>query len=184
VKNPASNAVNGRLLNRAVLVLNANYSPLMVCTAKRAICMDYLNKVDVLVNYNEKVGSPSTSIDLPSVIKIKNYIRYDNLSVDLNKKNILARDNYTCQYCKSNRLPLTIDHIIPKKRGGGDSWENLVAACQPCNQKKGDQTPNESNMILKSVPKRPNRLHYFHRFVKNNQVDWKPYLFLEPFKIN
>lgn len=184
MKNPSSNAVNGHLLNRAVLVLNANYSPLMVCTAKRAICMDYLDKVDVLVNYDEKVHSPSMSWDLPSVVKIRDYVRYDNLTVDLNRKNIITRDNYTCQYCGITRISLTIDHVIPKGRGGNDSWENLVAACQPCNQKKRDRTPDESNMHLNRVPKHPNRLHYFQRFVKDNQHEWKPYLFMEPFKIN
>ena len=96
---PSSNAVNGHLLNRAVLVLNANYSPMMVCTAKRAICMEFLDKIDVLVNYNEQVHSPSLSLDLPSVIKIRDYIRYDNLSVDLNRKNVIARDEHICQYC-------------------------------------------------------------------------------------
>lgn len=184
MKNPASNAVNGHLLNRAVLVLNANYSPLMVCTAKRAICLDYLDKVDVLVNYDEKIYSPSMSYDLPSVIKIKHYIRYENMSMDLNRKNILARDNHTCQYCNANRIALTIDHIIPKKRGGSDTWENLVAACQPCNQKKGGLTLKESNMVLNRIPKRPNRLHYFQRYVKDHQMNWKPFLFMEPFKIN
>ena len=81
------------------------------------------------------MGFP-TIFDLPSVIKIKDYVRHDNLSVDLNRKNIIARDEYTCQYCGVSKTPLTIDHITPKGKGGGDSWENLVAACKPCNQKK------------------------------------------------
>tara|TARA_B100000214_G_C23774460_1_gene538317 strand:- start:192 stop:740 length:549 start_codon:yes stop_codon:yes gene_type:complete len=177
-----SNTVNGQLLNRAVLVLNANYSPMMVCSAKRAICMDYLDKVEIIVNYNEQINSPSVSQFLPSVIKIKKYVNYDNLSVDLNRKNVIARDENSCQYCGDSKIPLTIDHIIPKGRGGIDSWENLVAACKPCNQKKGDRTPEEVGMLLKKKPKRLNRLHYFQKFVKEKQKDWKPYLFMEPFK--
>jgi len=184
VKIPSTHAVNGFLLNRAVLVLNANYSPMMICTAKRAICMDYLDKVEVLVNYDEQVHSPSISWDLPSVVKIRDYVRYDNLSVDLNRKNVIARDEHVCQYCGISRTPLTIDHIIPKGKGGLDTWENLVAACKPCNQKKGDKTPEEVNMLLARVPKRPNRLHYFQKFVKAQQQDWRPYLFMEAFKIN
>ena len=176
--------VNGQLLNRAVLVLNANYSPMMVCTAKRAICLEILNKIDILANYEEKVHSPSTTINLPSVIKIRDFIRYDNLSVDLNRKNILSRDEHVCQYCGGNRDPLTIDHILPKGRGGQDLWENLVTACKPCNQKKGNRTPEEANMLLKRTPKRPNRLHYFYKFVNEKQIEWRPYLFMEPFKIN
>ncbi len=181
MKIPSSKAVNGFLLDRAVLVLNANYSPMMICTAKRAICMDYLDKVEVLVNYEEKVHSPSLSWDLPSVVKIRDFIRYDNLSVDLNRKNIIARDEYTCQYCGKSKSPLTIDHVIPKGKGGQDTWENLVVACKPCNQKKGDRTPDEAGMPLTRIPKRPNRLHYFQRFVKEKQQDWRPYLFMEPF---
>ena len=181
---PSSTAINGYLLNRAVLVLNANYSPMMVCTAKRAICMDYLDKIEVLVNYEEQVHSPSVSLDLPSVIKIRDYVRYDNISVDLNRKNVITRDEHTCQYCGTSRLPLTIDHIKPKGKGGLDTWENLVTACKPCNQKKGDKTPEEVNMLLDRVPKRPNRLHYFQRYVKGQQKNWRPYLFMEPFKVN
>ena len=181
MKIPSSKAVNGFLLDRAVLVLNANYSPMMICTAKRAICMDYLDKVEVLVNYEEKVHSPSLSWDLPSVVKIRDFIRYDNLSVDLNRKNIIARDEYTCQYCGKSKSPLTIDHVIPKGKGGQDTWENLVVACKPCNQKKGDRTPDEAGMPLTRIPKRPNRLHYFQRIVKEKQQDRRPYLFMEPF---
>lgn len=184
MKTPSSNAVNGHLLNRAVLVLNANYSPMMVCTAKRAICLEYLDKIDILVNYSDRVHSPSTSLNLPSVIKIRDFVRYDNLSVELNRKNVIARDENICQYCGTSKNPLTIDHIIPKGRGGIDTWDNLVTACKSCNQKKGSQTPDEANMPLRRIPKRPNRLHYFKRFVKDQQKDWRPYLFMEPFKVN
>ena len=184
MKTPSSNSINGKLLSRAVLVLNANYAPMMVCTAKRAICMEYLDKVDILANYNDKIHSPTITYDLPSVIKIKDYVRYDNLSVDLNRKNVIARDEHICQYCGISKIPLTIDHVTPKGRGGIDSWENLVAACKPCNQKKGDRMPDEVGMALKRNPKRPNRLYYFQRFVKEQQKDWYPYLFMEPFRIN
>ena len=146
--------------------------------------MGYLDKIDVLANYTDQVHSPSITLSLPSVIKIRDYIRYDNLSVDLNRKNVMARDENTCQYCNTSKAPLTIDHVIPKGRGGMDTWENLVAACKPCNQKKSDRTPEEAGMVLNKIPKRPNRLHYFQRFVKDQQKDWRPYLFMEPFKIN
>ena len=182
MKMPSTGSVNCSLLSRAVLVLNANYTPMMVCTAKRAICMEYLDKVDILVSYDDKVNSPSLSYDLPSVIKIKDYVRYDNLSVDLNRKNVIARDEYSCQYCGVSKIPLTIDHITPKGRGGVDTWENLVAACKPCNQKKGNRMPEEVGMALKKKPKRPNRLYYFQRYVNEQQKEWRPYLFMEPFR--
>ena len=178
------NSSNNQLLSRAVLVLNANYAPMMVCSAKRAICLEILDKVDILANYEEKVNSPSVTLSLPSVIKIRDFVRYDNLSVDLNRKNILSRDEHICQYCGDKNSPLTIDHILPKGRGGQDLWENLVTACKPCNQKKGNKTPEEASMPLKRKPKRPNRLHYFYKYINDKQEEWKPYLFMEPFKIN
>ena len=98
----------------------------------------------------------------------------------LSRKNILIRDNNICQYCGEGGNALTIDHIYPKFRGGKDTWENLVCACKNCNQKKGNRTPQEANMPLIKTPKRPNRIHYFQRYVKDRQADWRPYLFMEP----
>jgi 5-methylcytosine-specific restriction endonuclease McrA len=174
------NFSNQNLLNSAVLVLNANYSPMTVCTAKRAITLYFLDKIDVLSNYNDKVHSPTVSLELPSVIKIKTYIKNNSMSVEISRKNILVRDNYTCQYCETHSNALTVDHIIPKFRGGQDIWENLVGACKNCNQKKGTRTPEEAGMPLIKKPKRPNRIHYFQRYVKAKQTDWRPYLFMEP----
>ena len=96
------------LLDSSVLVLNANYSPMTVCTAKRAISLYFLNKIDVLSNYNEKVHSPSISLSLPSIIKIKTYIKNHSIAVEISRKNILIRDNYTCQYCSLQNKSLTI----------------------------------------------------------------------------
>ena len=171
---------NENLLNSAVLVLNANYSPMTVCTAKRAITLYFLNKIDVLSNYGEKVHSPSTVLELPSVIKIKTYIKNNSMAVEISRKNILVRDHYTCQYCGKQNKSLTVDHVIPKFRGGQDTWENLVAACKECNQTKGERTSEEAGMPLAKKPKRPNRIHYFQRYVKERQIDWRPYLFMEP----
>ena len=120
-------------------------------------------------------------MELPSVVKIHDYVRYDNMAIEINRKNILARDEYICQYCNTTNGPLTIDHIIPKERGGYDSWDNLVTACQDCNRKKGNRTPEEAKMPLLKHPKKPNRIHYFQQFIKESQHNWKPYLFLEAF---
>ena len=171
---------NNNLLSSAVLVLNANYSPMTICTAKRAISLYFLNKIDVLSNYDDKINSPSLSLNLPSVIKIKTYIKNNNMAVEISRKNILARDGYKCQYCGIQSKALTVDHVIPKFRNGLDSWENLVAACKNCNQIKGEKTPEEAKMPLLKKPKRPNRIHYFQRLVKKKQAAWRPYLFMEP----
>jgi len=172
---------NGSLLNRSVLVLNTNYTPLTICTARRAICLSYLDKVDVLESYGEKVHSPSVSLHLPSIVKLKGFVNFNSMSVALSRRNILLRDNHNCQYCATKSGPFTIDHIVPKERGGSDAWENLVTACQPCNRTKGNRTPDEANMPLKRYPRKPNRIHYFQQFIKDHQASWRPYLFLEPF---
>ena len=171
---------NNNLLSSAVLVLNANYSPMTVCTAKRAISLHFLDKIDILSNYEEKINSPSLSLELPSVIKIRTYIKNNNMAVEISRKNILARDNHKCQYCGKQSNSLTVDHVLPKFRNGQDTWENLVAACKSCNQLKGEKTPEEAKMPLLKKPKRPNRIHYFQRLVKDKQADWRPYLFMEP----
>ena len=102
------------------------------------------------------------------------------MAVEISRKNILVRDNYTCQYCGKQNKSLTVDHVIPKFRGGQDTWENLVAACKECNKTKGERNSEEAGMPLAKKPKRPNRIHYFQRYVKERQIDWRPYLFMEP----
>ncbi|HIC38341.1 MAG TPA: HNH endonuclease, partial [Candidatus Marinimicrobia bacterium] len=135
---------NGSLLNKAVLVLNTNYAPLMICTARRAICLTYLEKVEILVTYNDKVHSPSKTLALPSIIKLRDFVHYNSMNVVMNRKNIMIRDKHTCQYCGKKSSSMTIDHIIPKERGGSDYWDNLVAACQQCNKTKDNHTPEEA----------------------------------------
>ena len=120
---PQSKAVNGYLLNRAVLVLNSNYAPMTVCTAKRAICLQVLKKIDVIAKYDDEIHSPSISLNLPSVIKIRDYIRYNDLAVEISRKNILIRDDHSCQYCGTKMTShLTVDHVLPRFRGGKDIW--------------------------------------------------------------
>ena len=169
------------ILNRSVLVLNTNYAPMDICTAKRAICLYYNEKVDILESYKEDVHSPSITLSLPSIVRLKDYVKHNQMDVILTRRNLLVRDNYECQYCGSKKSPLTMDHVNPKKQGGKDSWENLVAACQTCNRKKGNRTPDEAKMPLKRIPRKPNKIHYFQQFISTHQGSWKPYLFLESF---
>ena len=169
------------ILNRSVLVLNTNYATMDICTAKRAICLYYNEKVDILESYKEDVHSPSITLSLPSIVRLKDYVKHNQMDVILTRRNLLVRDNYECQYCGSKKSPLTMDHVKPKKQGGKDSWENLVAACQNCNRKKGNRTPDEAKMPLKRIPRKPNKIHYFQQFISTHQGSWKPYLFLESF---
>jgi len=176
--------INNSLLNRRVLILNQNYQPISVAPAKRAIVLMFKGKIEVLENYSETVHSPTISMSLPSVIKLNYYVSFKRRDIVLSRRNILKRDGYTCQYCGTHSIPMTIDHVIPKRNGGKDTWENLTTACIKCNLKKGNRTPKESKMPLVRKPKKPTMITFFQKFVKKYQDTWRPYLFMDPKEIN
>ena len=167
------------ILNRRVLVLNQSYEPLMVIGAKRAVILLLNEKVDSLENYREKIHSAYISLPLPSVIKLKHYARIRRKEIVLSRKNILKRDNHTCQYCGVRSVPMTIDHVISRKKGGEDTWDNLVAACVPCNTRKGNHSPREVQMALVKIPRKPTMILHLQKFVKQFQSSWRPYLFMK-----
>ena len=105
------------LLSRSVLVLNTNYAPMDICSAKRAICLYYNEKVDILESYKEDVHSPSVTLSLPSIVRLKDFVKHHKMDVILTRRNLLVRDNYECQYCGSKKSPLTMDHVKPKNQG-------------------------------------------------------------------
>ena len=146
------------ILNRKVLVLNQSYEPLMVINAKRAIVLIIKEKVKMLEKYSENIRSVQNSFDLPSVIRLNFYVHLKYKDIVLNRRNILKRDDYRCQYCAKQATPLTIDHIVPKNKGGKDSWENLVAACSKCNTRKGDTLLKHMDMKLLKKPRKPSKL--------------------------
>lgn len=168
------------LLNQNVLVLNQNYEPLSVCSARRAFLLLYLDKAEMIETYDGfKIRSVLKSYPLPSVVRLGRYIKSPQKKILLTRKNIIIRDNATCCYCGSTRGPMTVDHVIPKNMGGTDSWDNLVCACDRCNNKKGDRTPAQSRMRLLKKPARPNHITYIQRFIGVSDNRWKPYLFME-----
>ncbi|XP_022932702.1 uncharacterized protein LOC111800353 [Cucurbita pepo subsp. pepo] len=139
------------------LVLDISYRPVNVVCWKRAICLEFMEKADVLEYYDQTVSSPSGSFYIPAVLRVPHLlqvVKRRRIKQSLSRKNILYRDNYTCQYCSSHES-LTIDHVLPVSRGGEWTWENLVAACVKCNSKKGQKTVEEANMKLKKTPKAP-----------------------------
>ncbi|KAI5427797.1 uncharacterized protein LOC127126652 [Lathyrus oleraceus] len=140
------------------LVLDISYRPVNVVCWKRAICLEFMEKADVLEYYDKTVNSPSGSFYIPAVLRIRHLlqvIKRRRVSKNtLSRKNILFRDNYTCQYCSSHEN-LTIDHVVPAALGGGWTWENLVTACYKCNSKKGRKSIEEAKMKLNKVPKAP-----------------------------
>ena len=138
------------------LVLNYSYEPLQFCSAKRAIVMVLSGRAEFIESDGYVVRSPTTTFKLPAVVRVLNIVRRTRRKgIAFSKKNILRRDNFTCQYCGSHENPLTVDHILPKSRGGKSSWNNVVVAYKPCNLKKGNQTPSEKGMQLGKKPSKP-----------------------------
>ncbi|GMI65277.1 hypothetical protein like AT2G23840 [Hibiscus trionum] len=139
------------------LVLDISYRPINVVSWKRALCLEFMEKADVLEYYDQTVNSPSGPFNIPAVLRIPHLlqvVKRRRISTNLSRKSVLFRDNFTCQYCRT-RDNLTIDHVLPMARGGEWTWENLVTACAKCNSKKGRKTLEEANMALIKVPKAP-----------------------------
>lgn len=165
-------------MNGHVLVLNQDYSALTLCSVERAVILILLQKADLVEAIPERyIRSPSRHFPWPSVVRLKAYVAVPYKRIMISRKNILRRDRFRCQYCGS-REKLTVDHVIPKSRGGRDTWENLVAACTPCNNRKGNRTPEEANMQLRRKPFRPTHVMFIRDFVGTVNDTWKPYLFL------
>lgn len=166
-------------MNKKVLVLNHNYEPLSVCHVKKAVVLLYLGKAELIEPYDDKyLHSVSLTIPFPSIVRLSSYVRVPYKKIVLSRKNILRRDGHRCQYCARTDVALTVDHVIPRARGGEDSWENLVTACVRCNNKKGDRSPAEAHMQLIRKPIRPNHVMFLRDFVGEVDERWKPYLFM------
>jgi 5-methylcytosine-specific restriction endonuclease McrA len=148
-------------VNTTVLVLNQNYEPLNVCNVRRAIIMVFDGKAEVLEEYPLIMRSTSRVFPFPSVIRMTYLIRRPRPRVKLTRREIFIRDGFTCQYCGRKSHDLTIDHVIPRSRGGGHSWENLVSACKSCNHRKGGKSLQQARMKLRSDPKEPRASMYY-----------------------
>ncbi len=165
-------------MNGHVLVLNRDYSALSICSVQRAIVLVHLQKAEMVeAQPGRFVRSTSVRHPWPSIVRLNLYVRVPYRRTLLSRKNVLRRDQLRCQYCAS-RDRLTIDHVLPKSRGGKDTWENLVAACVPCNNRKGNRTPDEAGMTLARKPFRPSYVMFIRDFVGQMEETWKPYLFL------
>lgn len=158
-----------------VLVLNASYEPLNICNWKRAFLLIFKGKAEQL-EHNGKVIYRNFKI--PTVIRLRKYIKVPYKEIPLTRKNLMYRDDFTCQYCSVKSGSLTIDHVTPTSRGGNDTWENVVACCQNCNVKKGNKTPKEADMPLKRHPKSPCGHLYFEatRLATSRFPDWQKYI--------
>ena len=164
-------------MNTPVLVLNANFEPLNVCTTRRAINLILSGKADLVMNGRGWIKTVTMAYPRPSIIRLEKMIKRPRPHIRLTKREILRRDEFTCQYCGNHTLYLTIDHIVPRRLGGTHTWDNLVAACSLCNHRKGGRTLDQSQMRLLRHPSEPptSAQYLFSRHIKENQ-EWLPYI--------
>lgn len=164
-------------LNEPVLILNINYEPLHVCNIKRALNLLLAGKAEIVLNGRGYIHTSSDQFEIPSVIKLAYMVKRPRPQIALSKREILRRDDYTCQYCGRKTNLLTIDHVVPRHAGGSHSWYNLVAACAPCNRRKGGKMLDQANMQLRRRPFEPNpsAFYLFGNHLEKRQ-EWNEFL--------
>ena len=158
------------------LKLDAAYRPIGIINGTEALVMCLIGKARTIETYDKVIRSTSKAFKIPSVIVLCRVIKFKFNSIHCSRKTVFERDNHTCQYCQKSfgSKELTLDHVLPKSRGGEKIWSNLVAACKKCNQKKGNRTPAEANMKLLKEPRQPK--NKFIDSKSNIQKIWKDYL--------
>lgn len=157
-------------------MLNASYEPLNITSWRRAIVLLLKGKAEQLEHNGKYVYA---DFPLPSVIRLRQYVRVPYTEIALTRKNLLHRDGHSCQYCGYSGDDLTLDHVIPRSRGGQDTWENIAVACVRCNVKKGNRTPKEAGMLLLKKPHKPHSSLYFEvaKYVKGGaNQEWRKYV--------
>ncbi len=184
------------MLNMPTLVLNKTWTPVNVTTVRRAICMSFMELariVDVssyeLFSFDAWVergptngniiNTVESAFDIPEVVVVKRYNKVPTGGVVFSRRNLYRRDNYMCQYCtsKPGTEELTIDHVLPKCRGGRTTWENCVLACVTCNTKKGNKLPSEAGMTIRTDPRKPSwSPQYAITRRKNRPSSWDAFL--------
>lgn len=167
-----------------VLVLNASYEAINICSARKAMTLIIKGAATVQDNSELQMHSGCATWAVPSVIRLVEFRKIPIRNRALSRRGILARDRNRCQYCDRQLLhaqDITLDHIIPRCKGGESLWENLVTCCQPCNLKKGSKTPEEAGMRLKHQPKPFNRhtSQALHREAATGIADWRKYLYFD-----
>ena len=157
------------------LKLDASWRPIEIIPAEKGFSMVYTGRAQSVENYTH---GPCARFLFPSVIVLRNYVQKKRITMSPTRKNIYWRDKYTCQYCagQSKHNELSLDHVIPKSRGGNRGWLNLVACCHRCNQKKGDKTPIEASMELINKPYVPSVsiIDFYHHI--NVPKNWLPFI--------
>lgn len=160
-----------------MLVLNATFEPINVCTVRRAVVLLLKEKAEMIERADWQLHSANSTIDRPMVIRLVSYIRIprDTHRRKITRRAVLARDDWTCQYCGA-RSNLTVDHVVPRSKGGPSSWENIVASCAPCNRRKGNALPLQAGMNLSRTPSTPNPNVFIQVASPSIPAAWRAYL--------
>jgi 5-methylcytosine-specific restriction endonuclease McrA len=164
--------------NGRVLVLNASYEPINVCTVRRATVLVLKERAEVLEHATWSLHAESFTMARPVVIRLVSYVRIprDAHSRKITRRAVFARDGWSCQYCGTRHGSLTVDHVIPRSKGGGSTWENIVTCCAPCNRRKGDRLPKQADMHPRAVPKPPPATIFVHVATPRVPDQWQRYL--------
>jgi 5-methylcytosine-specific restriction endonuclease McrA len=166
----------------STLLLNAGFEPLRIVSWQRAFTLIFQGKVEILEEYVTTVHTVSRSFRVPAVIRLRRWVNLKRQTpvIRFSRANIYARDDHRCQYCQQrfSERELTLDHVVPVVRGGKKTWENIVAACIRCNQRKGDRTPEEVGLKLLRRPAMPHWLPGLIGTVRTTAAPdlWEPYL--------
>ena len=168
----------GNVNTHKTLILNSTFQPLSLATPQRALALLFSKKINVLKESDIKLRSVGQSVAIPKVAVLTYFVKAPYARrVALNRENIFIRDSYACQYCSNDAE--SIDHIIPKSKGGSHEWSNVVACCKKCNLLKADKLLNKTSLNLKVTPKMPEGNFWIKTIIGNNpDPDWKEYLVL------
>ena len=160
----------------AALVLNATFEPLSVVHARRAVVLVLRGRASVVAVRDEVWHSESASVVVPSVVRLNGYVRVSyERTVPVTRRAIFGRDGHRCQYCGA--AAESLDHVLPRSRGGDHTWENVVACCRRCNLRKGDRLPGEVGLALQRHPQRPHRFGWIFATAGTHlDPSWRPYL--------
>lgn len=159
-------------------MLNASYEPLNVCSTRRALVLVLKEKAEVIEHGGAPLRSETMHLERPQVIRLVNFVRVPRgiHRRRITRKAVLARDEWRCQYCGSERAGLTVDHVIPRSRGGKSVWENIVASCAPCNRRKGNRLPREIAMHPRTNPRPPGPTVFIRVASPKVPRKWERYL--------
>jgi 5-methylcytosine-specific restriction endonuclease McrA len=160
-----------------VLVLNASYEPLNVTSVRRAHVLVFKGKAEVIEDAGKPLRSAAAEFVWPHVIRLLQYVRVPkSVQRKISRRALFARDGWRCQYCGTEGGKLTLDHVLPRSRGGESSWENVVTSCSPCNLRKGNRTLDEAGMRLHALPRPPAPALFVTLAAPRVPDGWQPYL--------